>query len=51
MGLDWRGVPWPVRVWLHVTGKITHPEALPECGCIDRLKRWTERMRWRWVAQ
>lgn len=44
MGVRWRGVPWPIRVWLHATDRITHPESLEECGCIDRLKAWTERL-------
>lgn len=35
----WIGVPWPVRVWLHARGRISHPDALPGCGCLYALKR------------
>lgn len=43
LGINWRGVPWPVRVWLWAT-RANHREAsafvasLPGCGCVDRLR-------------
>lgn len=43
LGVKWRGIPYPVRLWLRVrhgtaTGKW------PGCGCIDRLKTICERV-------
>ena len=43
LGVKWRGIPYPVRLWLRVrhgtaTGKW------PGCGCVDRLKTICERM-------
>lgn len=44
VGLEWRGVPKPVR-WL--LGELGASVIFTDCGCIDRLKRWSERVeRW-----
>lgn len=46
VGLDWFGVPYPVRLWLR--RKLTAP--LPGCGCIARLKIAWERLKARWAG-
>ena len=38
LGLDWYGVPYPVRLRLVRDGKLTHQSKLPGCGCIKVLK-------------
>ena len=38
----WIGVPWPVRVWLHVMGG-PHPDEFAGCGCLRAVKSWLER--------
>lgn len=43
IGIKWRGVPYPVRLWY----RLRHGTATakwPRCGCIDRLKTLCERM-------
>lgn len=39
----WRGVPWPVRVWIHALGG-PHPEEFEGCGCLDRARAFIERV-------
>jgi hypothetical protein len=36
-GLEWYGVPFPIRVWLKRTHP-KHPEGFAGCGCIRPLK-------------
>ena len=43
LGLVWRGVPEPLRWALEWRGLL--PMELPGCGCVDRLKAATERLR------
>ena len=43
IGLVWRGVPEPLRWALEWRGLL--PMELPGCGCVDRLKAATERLR------
>lgn len=43
LGINWRGVPWPVRAWLWATrGNHRDPSAfvasMPGCGCVNRLR-------------
>ncbi len=47
LGLVWIGVPAPLRWWLHARGKISHPDALPGCGCVWALKVGLRRLVWR----
>lgn len=39
--INWRGVPMPIRWVIHARRGV-YPDQLPECGCIDWLKRWVE---------
>jgi hypothetical protein len=49
LGLVWMGVPAPRRWWLHARGRLSHPDALPGCGCIWLLKIYLpSRLPW-WV--
>lgn len=51
LGMNWRGVPMPIRWHIHAKRGV-HPEYLPECGCIDVIKRiftrwqrvWSDRL-------
>ncbi len=51
MGIRWRGVPWPVAAMLAddvMCGWFGHARPalrsdMPGCGCVEVLKRWTER--------
>lgn len=42
LGSRWRGVPYPLRVRLRRRGVELKRGPLPGCGCIDRVKAWTE---------
>jgi hypothetical protein len=42
LGIRWRGVPYPLRVRLRRWGVEFKRGPLPECGCMDRVKAWTE---------
>lgn len=42
-GVQWLGVPMPVRLWLVLRGKLSRPEAMAGCGCVRALK---VRLRW-----
>lgn len=44
-GVDWYGVPYPLRLLLWKRGKITHPSRLPGCGCIRSVKDAWESVR------
>lgn len=37
-GIDWYGVPYPVRLGLVRMGKLSHQSKLPGCGCVKVLK-------------
>lgn len=51
-GCLWRGLPFPLRVWFvlrvaargHQVDSVASLEAFTGCGCVDRLKRLTERL-------
>lgn len=38
MFIKWIGVPYPIRIYLKVSGKITGVSKLPGCGCIKALR-------------
>lgn len=38
LGVYWRGVPYPMRLWRVAIYRDTRWLALPGCGCIDRVK-------------
>jgi len=44
LGVLWLGVPWPIRVWLHATGRLSDVDALPGCGCVYAVKALSERL-------
>ena len=46
LGVEWYGVPMPLRWWLMLTGRsrAMDPEAWPMCGCMVRLKAWVDRV-------
>ncbi len=53
-GVRWRGTPDPLRRRLRRLGVELKRGPLPGCGCVHRLKAWTEgvaeRVRGVWVA-
>ena len=42
LGMDWIGEPWPLRLRLRWP---VHARPSRGCGCVERLKRWTEARR------
>jgi hypothetical protein len=44
LGVQWAGVPWPVRVWLHATSKLSAIDSLPGCGCVLAVKTLFQRL-------
>ena len=42
LGIDWIGEPWPLRLRLRWP---VHARPSRGCGCVERLKRWTEARR------
>jgi len=55
LGVDWYGVPYPLRLWViasraivlaATTGEavnIPDPDIFAGCGCIKRIKDWVSR--------
>lgn len=37
---DWYGVPYPIRLWLWATRRLSKPSALAGCGCIVSIKKF-----------
>jgi hypothetical protein len=52
LGVDWYGIPYPLRLWIIATRAIVlamrtgeavnipDPDVFAGCGCIKRLKDW-----------